>query len=89
MNNLNMDPLLAGIVRNSAYMATGLALLLREGISPNQAVTAISHAATTMGGNDGQLMAEFLKEHILPNVVRATTDADEMLVELRKMKGKQ
>ena len=72
------------IIRHSAHLGAGLALLLREGISPNQAERAIMATLPHANDNGGPAMAEFLRKYILPEAVEATANADRMIADAKE-----
>lgn len=78
-----IDPIIEKSVRATAYMATGLAILMREGISPNQAEKVLLPALAGMG-EIGVDLADFIRTFILPEVVRATMDYNQLIARLKK-----
>lgn len=69
---MKLDPQTELVVRNTAFLATGLALLLREGVSPNVATKSISDLVGQ------EIMADYLTEYVLPEVIKSTIHFDEM-----------
>lgn len=74
---MKLDPQTELVVRNTAFLATGLALLLREGVSPNVATKSISDLVG-QGFDGGEIMADYLTEYVLPEVIKSTIHFDEM-----------
>ena len=73
------------MIRRTAYLSAGMALALREGLSPNRAESIIAKIIPEqMGADTGDIMSEFLREYVMPQVIKATADADKWLREARQ-----
>ena len=73
------------MIRRTAYLSAGMAIALREGLSPNRAESIISKMIPEyMGPEVGDMMAAFLREYVLPEVTQATADADKWLREAKQ-----
>jgi len=72
------------IMQHTSYISTGMALLLRHGVSPNKAETVLSKYLAQTMGKDGEAIASVIRSIILPTVVKATADVDQLMEELHK-----